>query len=69
MTRVRKTALVIAGCAFLICLGQTMLAWGSPARFVKVDVIGGVLVVLCALAIVIVTVGRAGPRRLPRMSS
>ncbi|MFD3915288.1 DUF4231 domain-containing protein [Streptomyces sp. NPDC058603] len=46
--RVRFLSLIVAGCALLTGLAWTVLAWGSPSRFLRVDIICGTVVLITA---------------------
>lgn len=60
-------ALIVAGGALLTGLGWTALAWGSPATFLRVDIICGTLILIAAAAVVLVAVPRRGSRGLAAM--
>jgi len=59
-------ALIVAGGALLTGLGWTALAWGSPATFLRVDIICGALILIAA-AVVLVALPRRDSRRLAAM--
>lgn len=54
-------ALIVAGVSLLTGLGWAVLAWDSPATLLRIAIICGTLI-LIAVAVVIVTVPRRGPR-------
>ncbi|GAA3916617.1 hypothetical protein GCM10023084_79690 [Streptomyces lacrimifluminis] len=54
-------ALIVAGVSLLTGLGWAVLTWYSPATLLRIAIICGTLI-LIAVAVVIVTVPRRGPR-------
>jgi hypothetical protein len=66
--RIGLLALIVAGGALLTGLGWTVLAWGSPATFLRIDIICGTLILIAA-AVVLVTVPRRGSLGLAEMEN
>ncbi|SES31825.1 Protein of unknown function [Streptomyces sp. yr375] len=56
--RVMRLALAVASVAFLASLVWTVLSWGSPSRFLRVDIICGIVLFISGAVVVI-----AAPRR------
>ncbi|MFE2473105.1 SLATT domain-containing protein [Streptomyces mirabilis] len=66
--RIGLMALIVAGGALLTGLGWTVLAWGSPATFLRIDIICGTLILIAA-TVVLVTVPRRGALGLADMEN
>ncbi|UXX97430.1 SLATT domain-containing protein [Streptomyces sp. AD2-2] len=66
--RIGLLALIVAGAALLAGLGWTVLAWDSPATFLRIDIICGTLIVISA-AVVLVVIPRRGSVGLAAMEN
>jgi uncharacterized membrane protein len=65
ITRVRRAAAAVATVAFVTGLIWTTMNWSDPSRFVKTDIVCGVLLVLALAGGVVAQVRR---RTLPKPS-
>lgn len=66
--RIGLLALIVAGVALLTGLVWTVLAWGSPETFLRIDIICGTLTLVAAV-VVLVTVPRRGSPGLADMEN
>ncbi|MFH9118371.1 DUF4231 domain-containing protein [Streptomyces globisporus] len=64
--RVVRIALVVAGLALMTGLGWTVLAWGSPSSFLRVDIICGTML-LAGGAVAVVAAPHRGSLKLAEL--